>query len=575
MIPGPKAIHLSSMRTILAIPLIAVLLAACNIPSKQSDSLFVSFMSIDTLDGITERALIPEIQEYEGTVWRGEKSSTQLILSGMQADVEISISEIKSEEGNSIPSSMISLASIEEVMTDSYADGCNKTGFEGYDSAMALDILDPIKGVLELQEDKARLIWLSIEVPAETLPGVYKGNIKFSAGRKSRQELRLNIRVLSQELPSPDQWSFHLDLWQNPFAVATYYDVELWSDAHFEKMRVTMKNLAAAGQKVITASISDQPWGGELYSPFETMIRKTLQADGSWIFDYSAFDAWVEFAMDCGITAQINCYSMISWSNAYSYHDAELGRDSTISGKPGSAEYNRIWVPFLRDFNQHLEKKGWNDITAISIDERALEDVQEVIALVEKEAPLLKIAFAGNYHPELNGALYDLSVASRYMVPLEEIEERRAAGFKTTYYVCCAEERPNTFTFSNPAEATFLGWYASLREFDGMLRWSYNSWTKEPMKDSRHWRWPAGDCYMVYPGGVSSMRFEKFIEGIQDFEKIRILKARLAQENSETSREKLQLIEVTLSEFHMDGILERDIPSQVRAARALLNSLSE
>jgi hypothetical protein len=116
------------------------------------------------------------------------------------------------------------------------------------------------------------------------------------------------------------------------------------------------------------------------------------------------------------------------------------------------------------------------------------------------------------------------------------------------------EEQPNTFTFSNPAEATYLPWYAAYRRFDGMLRWSYNSWTPDPLHDSRFRRFPAGDTYMVYPGGISSVRFERLREGIQDFEKIRILKNTLLQENSADANEKLQLIDYQLATFALENL---------------------
>ena len=35
------------------------------------------------------------------------------------------------------------------------------------------------------------------------------------------------------------------------------------------------------------------------------------RADGTWAFDYTVFDRWVEFMMSVGIDQQINCYSMV------------------------------------------------------------------------------------------------------------------------------------------------------------------------------------------------------------------------------------------------------------------------
>lgn len=59
---------------------------------------------------------------------------------------------------------------------------------------------------------------------------------------------------------------------------------------------------------------------------------------------------------------------------------------------------------------------------------------------------------------------------------------------------------------------------------DGYLRWAYNSWVEQPLQDSRFRTWAAGDTYLVYPGCRSSIRFERLIEGIQQCEKIFILK---------------------------------------------------
>lgn len=60
---------------------------------------------------------------------------------------------------------------------------------------------------------------------------------------------------------------FHLDLWQNPYAVARYYNVPLWSRQHFDIMKPLMQQLANAGQKVITASVMHHPWAGQTEDP--------------------------------------------------------------------------------------------------------------------------------------------------------------------------------------------------------------------------------------------------------------------------------------------------------------------
>ena len=70
-----------------------------------------------------------------------------------------------------------------------------------------------------------------------------------------------------------------------------------------------------------------------------------------------------------------------------------------------------------------------------------------------------------------------------------------------------------------------LGWLNVTFDYDGMLRWAYNSWPENPMMDSRFGSWPAGDTYLTYPGCRSSLRFERLIDGIENAEKVRRLRA--------------------------------------------------
>ena len=104
------------------------------------------------------------------------------------------------------------------------------------------------------------------------------------------------------------------------------------------------------------------------------------------------------------------------------------------------------------------------------------------------------------------------------------VRSRRAAGRKTTIYVCTSPPVPNTFTFSPPAESEWLPLFAAANGFDGLLRWAYHSWVENPLVSTDFTSWPSGDCFMVYPGDRSSIRFERLRDGIESFEKIRLLR---------------------------------------------------
>ena len=373
-------------------------------------------------------------------------------------------------------------------------------------------------------EGKTGFLWVEYRIPADAAPGVHTLDLDFYIGRKKWQTLQLSVEVSERVLPPASDWKFHLDLWQNPYAVARYEGVPLWSEAHFQAMRPLMQRLSDAGQKVITATLCDRPWNGQTEDPFGSMVRWVRRADGTWAFGFEDFDRWVTFMMSCGVTRQINCYSMIPWSLKFKYFDEASGQDAYVEGAPGTPAYDEAWGALLKAFSAHLREKGWFDKVCIAMDERPMEMVLAAMKVVKKADPDFRFSTQGFYHPETEPLIYDLCSTFYSWIPEEVMERRCQEGLVTTYYTCCVEGYPNTFTFSAPAEAALLPLDMMDRGSDGYLRWAYNSWTEDPFSDSRFRTWASGDCYLVYPGNVSSVRFEKLLEGIQQAEKLRILK---------------------------------------------------
>ena len=454
--------------------------------------------------------------------WRGERVSAQAVLATPTdlGEVSFEVSDLKCGR-NVIPASAVKKYFVRYVMADSYKDR--------NDTVLVADRLDPV-GSLKVEANTARPLWLDIHVPAEAKAGTYKGTVTVSCDGK-KLALPLQLQVADRLLPAPSQWNFHLDLWQNPYAVARYFEVPLWSQQHFDLMRPIMELLAAAGQKVITCSVINKPWNGQTFDPFESMVGKTKELDGTWRYDYTVFDRWVEFMMSCGITEQIDCYTLVPWHYRFDYYDRATNNVQYLDCKPDQKAYHDFIVPFLKDLSRHLREKGWFSRTYIAMDERPKDQMEAAWRVIQEADPEFKIEGAANYSVESESAdrIDDLSVGIRYnLLKGEALTRRTAKGQKITFYTCCSTESPNTFTFSRPAESAYLCLHALACGYDGYLRWAYNSWSPQPNQSSRYRSkdWASGDCYLVYPDG-SSIRFERLTEGVQAFEKIRLLRPTL------------------------------------------------
>ncbi len=495
--------------------------------------------------------------------WRGEQVSAQLVLQ----------SEAAQEHVRFAPSA-VSLGQVRIPITPNFIR------YTLADGKPQGDILDDA-GSLPLAAGANRPVWISIRVPREAPAGDYRGELAIQAdGATLRVPVRL--QVLPATLPPPEQWSFHLDLWQHPQAVARWHDVPAWSDAHLALLEPSMRRLAAAGQKTITCAIIEEPWNGQTYDRFPTMIEWRRKSDGSWTYDYSVFDRWVSFMSErCGMAhARIHCYSMLPWSLKFRYFDERENRYADLSLQPGSPDYDEYWGRFLEDFVRHLKQKGWWERTRIAVDERPDAQMRGALATLARHAPGLQVASAINHPSALTREVDDISPLINYsgQFPRALLEERRQAGRKTTFYVCTQPPVPNTFAFSPPAEAEWLPLFASANGFDGLLRWAFHSWVENPLVSTDFTSWPSGDCFLVYPGNRSSVRFERLRDGIETFEKIRLLRESAAKTATPPLAAALARLDKALALFTWDrgsqsGVHTEDVRNVnaivLEAARAL------
>lgn len=505
------------------------------------------------------------------TAWKGERVSAQLVVWTPEAldNLSFIVSDLTSGK-ETISKDNVRTGFVRYVMTDELnkdgKGGCGYRKSSDYDSTLVADPIDHIASTLTVPANATQGGWISVRVPQQVKAGKYTGTVTVKDGDKVLSELKLAVNVKNRTLPASTEWAFHLDLWQNPYAEARYYNVEPFSKEHFDRMRPDMQNYVDAGGKVITTSIMHKPWNGQTYDPFESMVTWLKKADGTWYFDYTVFDKWVEYMMSLGVKKQINCYSMVPWRLSFQYFDQASNSFKYLDAKPGEAAYDEFWGNMLTSFAKHLKEKGWFDITHISMDERPMKDMLATLKVIRKADKDFKVSLAGTYHDELVKELHDYCIAIGEKFPAEVIKSRKEAGQVITYYTCCTEPRPNTFTFSAPAEAEWLGWFAAKENLDGYLRWALNSWVKNPLQDSRFTAWAAGDTYMIYPEGRSSIRFERLIEGIQSYEKIRILKEEFEKKGNKSAIKKIDKILKAFDEFSLEEIPAATVVTKAKEA---------
>lgn len=417
---------------------------------------------------------------------------------------------------------------------------------------------------VSMEANTVRPIWVTFSVPSDAQAGVYSGAITVSLPSGERQRIAYSLEVLDLTAPDPSSYAFDIELWQYPYRVADYYGVEPFSQEHFDILRPHLEKYRQLGGHAITASIVEEPWNGQTYGRYPSMIKWTRHRDRKFSFDFTQFDRWVGFCHSIGLGDKIVCYSLIPWGNRIRYYDEKKGKERTTAPRTGTYRYKKVWRQFLEALVAHADEKGWFDDLYIGIDERqAMKKAYDLIDTVtNKDGKVLKKAAAMNHFNAKYFPLIDrmasVSVGSEplkgAMDDYKQLCARRAgkAELRTTVYTCVGHF-PNSFTYSMPGEGYWTILFSAAMGANGFLRWAYDAWVKDPLRDTTHVSFESGDCFLIYPDEAdakhpvprSSVRLEKLGEGMRDINKLLML----AEQSDAMKQRAHQLLETIRCDY--------------------------
>lgn len=403
-------------------------------------------------------------------------------------------------------------------------------------------------GPVSILENSFRLVWLEIRTPKEIEAGLYNGSVTISAKNADKTvTLNYELEIIDAAMPDTENYLFDVEYWSHPYNVAYYYGVKPFSDEHIGILKQHMSLYKSLGGHAITASIVEEAWGGQTYGGnnkihYPSMIKWIKSREGQWIYDYSDFDKWVQMNKEIGIADKIICYSMMPWNNVVSYYDESKKKMMRLRANPANANrYNGIWTPFLLDFVKHMDERGWFDSAYVGFDERRnMGTALDLISTIKnKDGKTLKVSAAFNDFKHNASIFNRLNYASVGLQQIRdnlqdfksEVKSRRDKGQETTIYTA-TEHVPNSFTRSIPAESYWTIMFAGSLNATGFLRWAFDAWVKDPLEESTHWSFPAGDCFLVYPSSREdkareskfTLRLAKLDEGVRDVNKLYLMR---------------------------------------------------
>jgi len=466
---------------------------------------------------------------------RGEFEPVQVVLRP-DKDCELVMAEVGPLRGSWFQTAPISVG-ISKVEYLQVTHPTDKTCLPGWYP----DPLPVLPWPVALAGEKNQPLWLTFHVSRDAKPGDYHGQLKL---KTSLGDFKVPLRIHVYDFALPQETHLKSALGLGTGAIDQYQNLTEQADkeAVFDKY---LQNFA--DHRISPYSFYD-------YAPMD--IRFVGEGTNKHAqVDFTKFDRAAERWLD---SAHFNTFQLpLRGMGGGTFYSRELGE---LEGfKEGTPEFARLFQDYLSQIENHLEQRGWlSKAFTYWFDEPAPKDFEFVVDGMKRlhaAAPGIKRMLTIQPEPPLLGHVEIWCGLTPKWTP-EIVSERRQAGERVWWYICCAPHAPYVTEFiDHPGtELRLWPWQSWQYGVQGILIWATTYWTSPtafpPPKLQDPWTdpmsyvsgygkkpgeieyWGNGDGRFLYPprrdgipkdkpcleGPVNSVRWENLRDGMEDYE---------------------------------------------------------
>jgi hypothetical protein len=227
----------------------------------------------------------------------------------------------------------------------------------------------------ELVPGTVASLWFTVRVPKDAKPGRYEGTVSVAAEGLAPTNVPLRVDVSDWTVPDPKDFRVTNFLQSAPDSLALHYGVPRWSDKHFELIGKSMALAAEVNSRQAIAELCLDFF--ELGGNAETMVRWIRQPDGSYKYDFTVFDRFLDtVAKNIGKPHPLRLACWREWrhlsgepnwrwlasgggkSVSVTLLDPSTGRlDKVEQPRADSPEFVAFWKPVLDEVRKKLEAR--------------------------------------------------------------------------------------------------------------------------------------------------------------------------------------------------------------------------
>ena len=293
----------------------------------------------------------------------GEEETISLVFMAAQhllpedtpRDVDVTIGPLMGADGSRIPAEACRAEwlLVRPVPTSHTLFDTNRCTVRG-------DVLSP-RPMPVLEPSRPRQCWLTVSVPDDARPGMYRGAVSISAGGRVVRELSLRLRVREFSLAPLD------------YACGAYYYPPGYlqqtlggMDGTHPRVLALLEQELRVARRIGFNMVSRFPW-----PPITEVV------DGRPVLDYTFTDTYMDAVQRAGLSGAIPGYQGMTHMLA-----GQLGRYAP----EGSEEFTRLLRLVIADVRDHGRQRGWPEVMVYIGDEFTPAEAEERIAGLCKAA---------------------------------------------------------------------------------------------------------------------------------------------------------------------------------------------
>ena len=503
--------------------------------------MFIS-KQISSLEKVRQYSPMNYKEIEKATVLRGERFTYQIAM----CQTPMMVGKIR-VESPLLP--YIRIYKVEQsVMDKPTTCGSKEAGYITTDPGLMPDLLVPFgKDDLIQINTEGKSFWIEVNLPKDIEAGEYEINVTFEklyCTWEHEVPTALATKTMTLEvLPiTAKEQSLIYTRWFYADCIATYHNVPIYSDEHFDLIEAYIKEAVDVGINMILVPIHTPPLDTAVGTrrPCVQLVDITKEGD-KYTFGFEKLDRFIAICKRCGV----KYYEM---AHMFSQWGAKCAANIMVT-ENGKCDYKFGWhvestdpeyIDFLKQYihavSGELERLGVAEATYYHVsDEPTIDKIDAYRTAVDIIRP-----FIGK--SKTFDALSDITFYKEGLVECPVTGAAHIHDFlpynipNQWVYYCCEPQTvtTNSFMAMESWRTRILGALIYKYDIKGFLHWGFNFYNSmisyyliNPyVTTSADGSLPSGDPFLVYPakdGAYPSIRGKVTYEAIGDINLLRTL----------------------------------------------------